>query len=465
MKKILRVYINDIIEAECVCGESVYQVLADNGFALLGHCNGNAFCKKCYVEIEEQIESEQKRKKVLACEYLICKPINIYTGENWKQLDKNGNQQKKNIVIKKEVQDKSMAIGVAVDVGSTTIGISCMDLKTKKEFVSFSFFNPQYLYGADVISRIQFCIEQEEQQILLKNVLNEKIQKELKQVLGDNYACIQKIVYSGNTTMQHILRDLPVNGLAHAPFKPVNLEYVKEDNGKIEQIYPPGFSAFVGADILVGAAYLNMGKEQTYDLLIDLGTNGEMLLLNQQSGFATSTACGPVFDSVSEGAVYGSEMIHAMATCIKRHLIDASGMIVSPFFEKGIEIDKGFVIRQENVRNFQLAKGAIYSGIYCLMEQAGITLSDIGKVYISGGLGFYLQIRDAVTVKMLPKEFIHKVQISGNTSLEGAKQLVIASDSDESWLAECERIKRRTISFELANHVSFQKRYMQSLGF
>ncbi|MGN0154924.1 MAG: ASKHA domain-containing protein [Lachnospiraceae bacterium] len=361
------------------------------------------------------------------------------------------------------------AIGVAVDLGSTTIAVCCMDMTTKKEILSFSFANPQSRYGADVITRIRYCMESNQHLLELGQMVREELKAKLEEHLGDKAASVSQIVYSGNTTMLHFLRGLSVDGLASAPFTPVTIDYAKElisNENTLEAVYPPGFSAFVGADILTGAEYLQMGRDEQYDLLVDLGTNGEMLLLNQTHGYAVSTACGPVFDSAITGAVYGSECIRAIASCVKCRLISEEGLIVSPYFEKGIEIDKGFVIKQQHVRNFQLAKGAIYAGIRCLMEKAGINADKIGHVYISGGLGFYMDTRDAFTVKMLPEEFAGKISVSGNSSLEGAKKLLLADDKEmQQILEDYEAIRKRTESLELANLQSFQDIFIQSLNF
>lgn len=346
-------------------------------------------------------------------------------------------------------------IGVAVDVGSTTIGVCCLDLARGIEISSFSFPNPQVKYGADVITRIKHCIDDEKMVHTLSGVLRQELTQQLKSHLQSDYLNISEICYSGNTTMLHLLRGLSVAGLSKAPFSPVTLDYYEEmaSLNSLEQaaclsgekavkqstvlnpanamdieleLYLPGFSAFVGADILSGAEYLKLGRGDAYDLLIDLGTNGELLLLNDERGFATSTACGPVFDYGVTGAKYGSESIHAIASCVKRGLIDATGLIKEPFFEKGIALDHGFVIRQEQVRRFQMAKAAIFAGIICLMRKAEIGFTDIGQVFISGGLGFYLDVRDAFITKLLPKEFKGRIVISGNTSLFGAKRYILA---------------------------------------
>ncbi len=356
-------------------------------------------------------------------------------------------------------------IGIAVDIGSTSIGVCCLDMIHKTEILSFSFTNPQHIYGADIITRIKHCIDEpfllEEMRACVDNTLHNA----LRDKLGAQYSFISDIIYSGNTTMLHIMRGLSIQGLAYAPFQPVDLSYYKEIINGITYHYLPGFSAFVGADILAGVYYLQMGNKQSYDLLIDLGTNGEMLLINQDHGYATSTACGPVFDNVITGAKYGSESMRVIAQCVKRGLIDQSGKLTESLFHTGIRVDKNMIIKQEDIRNFQLAKGAIYAGVQCLCEQAHIEPVNINKVYVSGGLGFYMNIENAFTLRMLPSSLKSKITISGNTSLEGAKQFLLL-DYEKVYEQEAyENIKKRIACFELANCEKFQTIYMQSLEF
>lgn len=371
--------------------------------------------------------------------------------------------------------DSVYDIGVAVDVGSTTIAVCCVDMTHKTEILSFSFSNPQYLYGVDVVTRIRYAMQSEANRIQLGEMVYHTLQTKLEESLKDKVRFIKEIVFSGNTTMLHLLLGFSVDGLAGAPFTPVSLELEKrsmewnwcdKDKMNITCIYLPGISAFVGADILTGAVCLEMGKQEQYDLLIDLGTNGELFLLNQNIGYATSTSCGTVFDSAVTGARYGSECIRVIANCIKRGLIHKDGVLSEPFFEKGISFDKGYRIKQDHIRNFQLAKAAIYAGITCLKCEASIDWNQIGTVYISGGLGFYMNIRDAFTVKLLPKQLEGKICVSGNSSLEGAKQWLLALDAERVHKMEVyEGLKQRTKSMELSNLDIFQDCYIQALDF
>lgn len=370
----------------------------------------------------------------------------------------------------KECRNEDM-IGAAVDLGSTTIAVSCTELTSRNELVSFSFPNPQSVYGADVMTRIRHCMEDKEAGIQMAELVKKALEEQLRKHLGAAIDRLCRVVISGNTVMLHILRGMSVKGLAAAPFSPVDIEYgedtiSREGGHNFTVLYPPGFSAFVGADILSGAAYLKMGQTPAYDLLVDLGTNGELLLINDKAGYGASTACGPVFDHAVAGAAYGSECIKAIAACIKRGLINSEGVIREPYFDRGIEIDKGFVIRQQNVRNFQLAKGAVYAGISCLMRRAKITAEDIGNVYISGGLGFYMDIRDAFTVKMLQDEMKGKIKVSGNTSLRGAEMLLLLEGGEkQKLLSYYAKLRNRTQCYELADLPEFQDIYMKALNF
>ena len=370
-------------------------------------------------------------------------------------------------------------IGVAVDVGTTTIVVCCINLLDKKEICTFSFANPQHIYGADVVTRIRHCVDDKDKVVEMQTMLEKALHENLREYLRKDYDHIRRIVYSGNTVMLHILRGLSLDGLAYAPFEPIDINYyenkvfLSRENSDIQtkdfevvNCYLPSLSAFVGADILAGTHFLQMGQQQSYDLLIDLGTNGELLLLNKEKGYATSTACGPVFDHVIGGAKYGSESMQVIANCVKRGLIDQTGKLVDAFFEKGISINQNFTVKQEHIRNFQLAKGAIRAGIECLLKRAGITAQDISTVYISGGLGFYMNSKDAFTLKMFPQEFADKIVVCDNTSLEGAKQMLHMEQDDVlCLLEEYRKICNRTECFELANYEDFQECYMKSLNF
>lgn len=364
-------------------------------------------------------------------------------------------------------------IGAAIDLGSTSIAVSLIQLNTGEEINTCSFPNPQISYGGDVITRIRYCMEDLTHLKELSDILWNALYEKITELLQDDFIQLRIMVISGNTTMLHILQNLSVKGLARAPFEPVTTDFSeglisdKQMFSGVSVLYPPGFSAFVGGDILSGAQSLMLGQHTAYDLFVDLGTNGELLLINKDRGYASSTACGTVFDSAITGAGYGSDCIRAISQCLRRGLINKEGLLAAPYFETGICIDEKVTIKQQHIRNFQLAKGAIYAGILSLMKEAAIDFSDIGQLYISGGLGFYMNIHDAFTVKLLPKSLQGKIRVCGNTSLAGAKNLLLSKHNDtlSEILQEYQNLKSRTESIELANIKQFQSIFMESLNF
>ena len=232
LKRNRKVSINDKFIAECMEGESIYQVLTDSGFTFLGHCGGNGICGKCFVRVKplcgasqktDRIAGEEdvinrapdsKEETVLACQYDIQKDIAVYTGNLWQDIGNNKMTDAHNgtpvesritdIGKKTDRQtDNRMAediknVGVAVDLGSTTIVVSCMDLDKKEEITTFSFTNPQYTHGADVISRIRFCMENEKNLLMLGQIVEKALNEKLIEKLGTAYSHIEKVVYSGN---------------------------------------------------------------------------------------------------------------------------------------------------------------------------------------------------------------------------------------------------------------------------
>ncbi len=358
-----------------------------------------------------------------------------------------------------------MQAGIAVDLGTTTVGVSILELKSREEILSFSFPNPQQAYGADVITRIRSCTGNPEMLEKLGDMLRSALMERIAEriTVGE----IREMVFSGNTAMLHFFRGMPVDELGCYPFRPVSLAYgsreMSSEAGAWKEYYLPGFSAFVGADILSGAWYLGMGRTSKYELLVDLGTNGELLLLSREKGYAASTACGSVFDHAAAGAEYGSELFRVIAASRRRRLIDVTGRLKPPLDQTGIGIDRGYVLRQHHIRSFQLAKGAVRAGITCLLREAGICADDVSRIYISGGLGFYLQPSDAFTVGLLPEEFKGNMQAAGNTSLYGAKKMLLEADR-EAALRQMDEIINRTRSYELAALHGFQAVYLESMG-
>jgi uncharacterized 2Fe-2S/4Fe-4S cluster protein (DUF4445 family) len=246
---------------------------------------------------------------------------------------------------------------------------------------------------------------------------------------------VYQVVICGNTTMIALLLSMDVESLGRYPFdtpftvsilcKPqdINLNIKNPSTGVL---LSGCASAFIGGDILAGLAYL---KDEKDFLLLDLGTNGEMVLKTGDKLYATSASCGPAFENCTRRQnAYGSSTIDALALCLKLKHMDIYGRLKDEYIEQGIDI-MGIHIDMDIIHQILLAKSAIKTGIDCLLEKSGITADKLDRVFIAGGFGFYLNVDNAISLGMIPAEFKSKIKVIGNSSMKGAC-VVSAADID-----------------------------------
>ena len=326
------------------------------------------------------------------------------------------------------------ALFLAADLGTTTLGFVCTD-EYGEVIASYGTENPQRFASADVIGRIDAACHGAAEQ--LKQQIREALAKGFlfvlekgKEVLRESGYMQQempvRIALAGNTTMQHLLLGYSVEGMAKAPFIPYS---VKEENVSFSELlsgtsvfgqFPdmvkntkvfvfPGLSAFVGGDAEAGAYGLSFPgidrgtqREDGIYLLADLGTNGELLLSAHGKIYATAAAMGSAF----EGGrfAYASDLFAS----------DETGLLCEPHFTEGF-----FVLDQEDIRTFQLAKGAIRAGIELLCKRAGILLKQVDTVFLAGGAGRYCRADDLLQTGILPRVFEGKIKIVGNSCIGG----------------------------------------------
>lgn len=388
-------------------------------------------------------------------------------------------------------------IYMAVDLGTTMIDSCIMDAENGDIISRRSMKNPQRLYGSDVINRIltikrdiAFLVTLREQAVLA-------IRQSLLEMLSDRKKCVAHtpeehenvrldgISIAGNTTMISILLGLDVSDMGEAPF-PTSLHesvilsynelFSEEDIASFQEDYPELFfedctvyltgcsSAFLGGDVLSGVLYLEkcmLSQVPKRYLFLDLGTNGEMVLKDNDRYFATSTACGPAFEGCARKQhAYGNSLLEAIALGRRLEKIDANGALSDEYLESGIVIH-GIQITSEILQAIMLAKAAVYAGIICLIQAAGLSVSDIEQVYIAGGFGFYMNPQDAVSLGMLPREFLSRIVVVGNTSLLGAERLL----TDEKASIQFEDYRTKLHVLNLANTEGFQDCLMDACNF
>lgn len=361
--------------------------------------------------------------------------------------------------LKKESEIDNAGFALA-DIGTTTIAMELYS-GTGKKLTEYVCPNPQRIFGADVITRIQVAenpMNARQMRAQVVAVLREGLEKFAK-VAQD----VKKLYIAANTTMLYMLMGHDVEPLGRAPFKAEFLQSESFAIGDVQAITLPGLSAFLGADVFAGILACGMQESEDISLLIDLGTNGELVLGNCNRLVACSAAAGPVFDGMCNKAgevVWGADVMHLVAELLAEGVIDHSGLLVEEYFVSGIDIG-GVHITQEHIRNLQTAKAAIATGIEFLLQEYGIATEQVKRVCLAGGLGYFLQEADAMQIGLLPKAFEGKVLAVGNTALAGA--YIFSGMKNRE--AVTRRIWDTVESRNLAQWKDFGNRFIQNMDF
>ncbi len=310
---------------------------------------------------------------------------------------------------------------MAIDIGTTNIEAALTDGASN---IMSTILQPNVnkKFGRDVMTRItqaergnlhQMCMD-------LRQQLSEMISELTKGV------DINHITIACNTTMTHVLLEEDCHNLGVYPFSPVHIELVdimSTDINITEDPVPvtilPGFSAYVGGDIMAGVISLDLMHRQGRSLLIDLGTNGEMVYHDPDAGkmLVTSAAAGPAFELA--GRAKATEIIEGIAALRQQNIIDETGLLTDEYFDTGYKY-KEVNITQQLIRDVQTAKSAIRSGIEILLKKAGTEADLIDNVFVSGAFGENLDADAAICIGMLPDGFRGHITPCGNTSLKGA---------------------------------------------
>lgn len=415
--------------------------------------------------------------------------------------------------------------GFAFDVGTTTVVGMLVDLYTGEHLASLAKTNPQNKHGLDVISRITFSNEGKENlELLHKDIvgcLNEIIDELCEEHDVANEAVL-RVTFCGNTTMSHIFAGYDPITLAFAPFAPAytgtlmfkgkDLNLHMKDDGDIMVF--PNIAGHVGGDITSGILATRFLDIKELTVFIDIGTNGEIAITDGKKVLACSTAAGPAFegsaiyqgmraapgaiekiqiekekvlfrtiDDVVPVGICGSGLIDAIGEMINAGIIKKTGRLATPkdFAEKNPEIGErlrerdgnrefvlvykedgeDIVITQKDVREVQLAKGAISAGISIMLDQLGVKKSDIKKVIVAGAFGSFIDKESAITIGLLPHVPLDDIISAGNTA--GAGTLMALTNADEAITAK--EIPNRVEHVELASTRDFQEKYVGAMAF
>lgn len=514
-------------------GLSLLEALRINGYDIYAPCGGRGTCNKCTVEVGGE-------GTVISCNYYPDKDIEvILPGRDEEQILTNQTEFLHDLPMDADIFPVSAVpansdtpsapaasdskgvhagaaasesigtpspiapggshvmnpFGVAVDLGTTTVALYFLDLVTGRTEKISSFLNPQRAYGADVISRINYCQLNSGGLNELQQSIVTHFNREMEMfATGHNISTesIVRVVFAGNTTMLHLLLGEDPVPIAQAPFMPrfitTQLRRGRETglkvNSNAEVITLPCVSAFVGADIVAGLSALNV-RSRRY-LFVDIGTNGEIALVTEEGIDACAAAAGPAFEganitcgmSARNGAVSsftgpgryrvigngrpagicGSGIIDAAAYLVENGVVDETGYMSGDFSISG---DGRVYVNQKDVREIQLAKSAIYSGMKSLLDRRGLTFSDMDALYLAGGFGNYISIRSALRIGLLPSELEGRIFPVGNSAGIGAL-LYLKSKQFAGWTGET---ALRTNYIELSNDDNFTVEFAMNMNF
>lgn len=410
-------------------------------------------------------------------------------------------------------------LGVVVDIGTTTLVASLVDLSTGREIATASSLNPQSLHAQDVLSRIHFAAAEAGLKTMHSLLAGEidRLTGELAEASGVAADSIYEMVFSGNTCMLHLATGSNPASLGRFPYTPLisGGNHVRADRlglgiANSGLVYlPPIISGFVGADITSGILATRLHERAGTVLLVDIGTNGEMVMARNGSLRATSTAAGPAFEGMnisrgmraSRGAIEsfdiaedgtvtigtiddaeaagicGSGLLDIVGELVDHGVILGNGRFADPLESHlpealrrrltkhegrtAFQVADGILLLQKDIRQVQLAKGAVRAGIEFLLRDAGIGAGEVDKILIAGSFGYHLQEKSLIHLGLLPKEFAGKIDFVGNTSKTGGQAFLLNLGVRDEM---AELVKRISV-IELVGIPDFDKVFVRCLGF
>ncbi|MDR4508497.1 MAG: ASKHA domain-containing protein [Candidatus Brocadiaceae bacterium] len=419
-----------------------------------------------------------------------------------------------------EVQPGDMSknnYGIAVDIGTTTVVAHLLNLSSTETIDTEATYNSQMKYGDDYIQRIMYASDNDALDIM-QEVLVEDVNHLISILVKRNQLSIHDVdavVCAGNTVMTHFLLGLDPTHIRKEPYlpsasfvPPLKTSEIGIDSNSHGLLYTlPCVGAYVGGDISSGVLAVRLDQAEALSLLVDIGTNGEIVLGNKDWMVCCSASAGPSFEgsgiscgmraakgaiekisitkdydvayktigNASPNGICGSGLLECLANLVRSGVVDRTGS-----FQKGIKTErlrrndngyefilvassesamqKEIVITQADIQNLIRSKAAIYSAISTLIEYMGMTVHDIEHVYLAGGFGSYLDIRSAVTIGMLPDISVSNVQFVGNTSVIGAKMSLFSRDAYEAAAG----IASKMTYFDLMSNNKYMEEYVSA---
>jgi len=408
-------------------------------------------------------------------------------------------------------------LGLAVDVGTTTVSAALVDLANGAVVALGSAMNEQARFGADVISRITHAMESRSGGADLRAAVLRSVNALLGELLASAGVGAGRVIHTvvvGNSTMLHLLLGVDAAALAVAPFVPAfaePLDLPARDVGiavhpdaRIETF--PLVGAYIGADIVAGVLATGIARDDRVSLLIDIGTNGEIVLATPTRVFGAAAPAGPAFEGAeirngmraTDGAIEavrigdgvdldvvgggkargicGSGLADTVAGLLEAGVLDRSGRLLtreearmSPLADRLVEVDgvpafrltEDVAVTQHDLRALQYAKGAIAAGIEIVLRAAGLGAHEIDEVLLAGSFGTYVDPASARAIGLVPHVDLGRVTAVGNSALEGAKIALLSFREQQLGFGLAERIDY----VELSSCPEFDAVFVDALAF
>ena len=509
-------------------GATLMDAAGQAGIILNTICGGKGTCKKCLLRLEPT------GREVLACQYHIQSDLTVTIPDESRffeqkilahgidtEIDAAAAIYEK--YIGKDSTEK--IFGIAVDIGTTTVVAKLINMIDGQCLATEAVLNPQSRYGDDVISRISYAHNEErltELHRVIIDCVNDLASKLCKKTTVDA-KFIYEMCVVGNTTMGHIFLKLPVTQLGQAPYKAFSLEAHDVSAGQLHlEMNPAGnihtvenIAGFVGSDTIAVALAVDIDSAEEMTLVVDIGTNGELVLGTKDKLYAASCAAGPALEGAritcgsraAKGAIEavvvneddivldvigncparsicGSGLIDAVAVLLELGIIDLTGRFVEPANLSGKvspailsriceqQGEPAFVLsesdstgkiflRQKDIRETQLAKAAIRAGIKLLQNRIGLEDDDIEHILLAGAFGNYIRKESALRIGLLPDVPLERIAFVGNAASSGARMALVS----QHYRDKARELAGRIEYIEIAHEPEFQDVFADSILF
>ena len=472
-------------------GTNLLEAARNAGLTPNAPCGGKGTCGKCKVRLLHLPDSPE----VLACQTVITGPMTVrfLSDENKSQVIST----KSDLGLGQFPPDREEGYCVAFDIGTTTV-VGYLLSADGQELGSVGRLNPQMTYGADVISRINYCLEntQEPLTTVIRSTLKEQILL-LCEKQGITDTEIRTIAVVGNTCMHHMLMAIDPRPLVTPPYSPGEKRPLQVSAMELLGICPnaqvrvfPNIAGFVGGDTVGCMTALEFDKLTEPSLLIDIGTNGELVMTDGKKMLACSTAAGPAFEGAkiscgmraADGAIdhvwlengevrcsvlgdaepigiCGSALLDAIAVFLDLEDIGESGRVLTD--DRLLHLKGSVALTQNDVNELQFAKGAIAAGIEMMADDLGLDLHDIQAVYLAGAFGNYMNPDSACRIGLIPAFLRERIKPCGNAAGKGSQMAAVSREAYEY----ANTLATASDFLDLAAQPDFQDTYVEHLCF